>query len=463
MSTKKRYTTTEVKDVPIQGPAQAQTVLYPNVIGQYARESTTDYANPRQGEILATDAGGIQRAIDSLYESGGGVVRLPAGTIFLQQNVNLKSNVSLIGMGRDVSILQFSSAAYGINVVGAAFPNRIQNCVLANFTVEASGNTAGITITNCEFFKLNNVLVKDGTGDGFRFTGCYYVEIINCRTVDNGGNGFNFTDLCQVVTMLGCEAANSTLDGFELAAAADSYSFFGGCFANNNTGKGFDVDADFIEINGCSAVGNGDDGYEFSGQDLRVTGCGSYNNTGADYDIQSGSNYLSFTGNSFTPTATTGSSHSRLIIATSGVDGAIIANNSGESPRTRHRSMRMINSSGADRNSGDIVILHSTADGDDVTTTTTAGDDMVFGVVETAGTIANGDPLYVVVEGFVNNLKVNGTTNIAIGDFLCTFTTAGIAAKAGAGDMAIAIALEAYTTDDSNGVIDALIITPRKI
>lgn len=123
----------------------------------------------------------------------------------------------------------------------------------------------------------------------------------------------------------------------------------------------------------------------------------------------------------------------------------------------------MINSSGADRNSGDIVILHSTADGDDVTTTTTAGDDMVFGVVETAGTIANGDPLYVVVEGFVNNLKVNGTTNIAIGDFLCTFTTAGIAAKAGAGDMAIAIALEAYTTDDSNGVIDALIITPRKI
>ncbi|MDD5065227.1 MAG: hypothetical protein PHQ35_10785 [Phycisphaerae bacterium] len=59
-------------------------------------------------------------------------------------------------------------------------------------------------------------------------------------------------------------------------------------------------------------------------------------------------------------------------------------------------------------------------------------------------------------------LKVDGTTDIAIGDFIGTFTTAGIGMKCSAGDMAIAIALEAYTTDDSAGVIDALLITPRK-
>ena len=57
----------------------------------------------------------------------------------------------------------------------------------------------------------------------------------------------------------------------------------------------------------------------------------------------------------------------------------------------------------------------------------------------------------------------DGTTDIAIGDPLGAFTTAKIAMKAAAGDMAFAVALEAYTTDDSSGVIDALLIVPRKI
>jgi len=65
--------------------------------------------------------------------------------------------------------------------------------------------------------------------------------------------------------------------------------------------------------------------------------------------------------------------------------------------------------------------------------------------------------------GKTNLMKVNGTTDIAVGDFLCTFTTAGISAKAAPGDMAFAIALEAYTANDSSGVIDALLISPRKI
>ena len=65
--------------------------------------------------------------------------------------------------------------------------------------------------------------------------------------------------------------------------------------------------------------------------------------------------------------------------------------------------------------------------------------------------------------GYTKLLKVNGTTDIAIGDFLGTFTSAGIAMKASAGDMCFAMALEAYTTDDSNGVIDALLFSPRLI
>jgi len=58
---------------------------------------------------------------------------------------------------------------------------------------------------------------------------------------------------------------------------------------------------------------------------------------------------------------------------------------------------------------------------------------------------------------------VNGTADIAIGDFISTYTSAGIGQKASAGETAIAIALEAYTDNDSLGVIDALIIPPRYV
>lgn len=119
------------------------------------------------------------------------------------------------------------------------------------------------------------------------------------------------------------------------------------------------------------------------------------------------------------------------------------------------------NTSGGALAAGDVVTLKSVAAGNEITTTTAQGDDKVFGMV--AETIANTASGLVQVLGKTTALKVDGTTDIAIGDLLGTFTTAGITQKAAAGDMAFAVALEAYTTDDSNGVIDALLITPRKL
>lgn len=99
--------------------------------------------------------------------------------------------------------------------------------------------------------------------------------------------------------------------------------------------------------------------------------------------------------------------------------------------------------------------------GEAVNTTTTAGDDKVFGMAEE--TITNGSTGSFQTLGKTTKLKVNGTTDISIGDFLTTYTEAGISAKAIAGDMVYAIALEAYTANDSNGVIDARLISPRKL
>jgi len=130
-------------------------------------------------------------------------------------------------------------------------------------------------------------------------------------------------------------------------------------------------------------------------------------------------------------------------------------------PTDNQRIVYMKNTSGGALALGDLVILKSVAGGNEITTTTSQGDDKVYGVVmETIADTAYGA---VLVSGKTVSLKVDGTADIAIGDFIGTFTTAKIGMKCSAGDMAIAIALEAYTTDDSAGVIDALLISPRKI
>ena len=123
------------------------------------------------------------------------------------------------------------------------------------------------------------------------------------------------------------------------------------------------------------------------------------------------------------------------------------------------------NTSGGSVAKGDVLIAAATGesyDGTQFITTTTQGDDFVLGMaLETIADDAVGN---VALKGkTASDFKVDGTTDIAIGDFLGTFTTAKIGMKAAAGDMAIAIALEEYTTDGSSGTITVLLITPRKI
>ena len=130
-------------------------------------------------------------------------------------------------------------------------------------------------------------------------------------------------------------------------------------------------------------------------------------------------------------------------------------------PTDEQQIVYMKNTSGGSLAVGDLIILKAVATGDEITTTTTQGDDAVFGMV--METIANNAYGAVLKNGKTTALKVDGTTDIAIGDFIGSFTSAGIGMKAAAGDMAIAIALEAYTANDSSGVIDALLIKPRKI
>jgi hypothetical protein len=137
-----------------------------------------------------------------------------------------------------------------------------------------------------------------------------------------------------------------------------------------------------------------------------------------------------------------------------------ISNNRGVQIAQEKNYAYVKNTSGEALAAGDVVTLKAVAAGNEITTTVTAGDQLVFGMVAQA--IEDTNFGYVQVKGKTVNLKVDGTTDIAIGDLIGTSTTAKIGMKAASGKMAFAVALEAYTNDDSNGVIDALIITPRQ-
>jgi hypothetical protein len=97
----------------------------------------------------------------------------------------------------------------------------------------------------------------------------------------------------------------------------------------------------------------------------------------------------------------------------------------------------------------------------ELTTTTTAGASNVFGVVQE--TIADGATGSIQTDGLFDGVKVNGTDAISIGDFIGSYTTAGVAQKVTTGETAFAIALEGYDQADSNGRILARIVHPRKL
>lgn len=292
------------------------------------------------------------------------------------------------------------------------------------------------TLTNCESdtnslgFLMSTL---SGTSRIRRFS------FINCRAHDNSGDGFDFT-----------------LTG----SAFDSDSQIIGGSSRDNGGKGYDGSGGFLNITfvGCGAYDNTDDGFEINIIDAVLAGVNASGN-GVDYDINDrvtivGGNIEQVDNEATKPSA-------KVSLNSSFTGDVMMLNNAGESPQVRRRYVRMKNVTGSSLGQGDVVVYgFGSSDVEEITTTTTAGDSKVLGSC-IAVTHFNNQMDNILVEGFTSVLKADGTTDIAVGDYLSTFTTAGIAKKASAGETVFAVALEAYTTDDSNGVINAYLLPWR--
>ena len=485
----KIYLNEEKQDVEIS--FSDETIYYPQIIGQRANASFVDYSNPRENIItvsVGVTMGEIVQALSKLDVVNGGILRFTEGTfLFTTVVFEIPDRVTIEGAGIDKTIIDFQGNAGGFTLIGTSTSIK-KNNILKDFTVQNSNSTAGIDIDFADFWRMENVRVTSCDQTGIRIEHSQNFVLNNVRSDNNTSVGFLFSDTTTRSTVLfsltNCLADDNGSHGYHITQTALSPRIsdftFVNCSADSNIGDGFLFDStsatrlDATIVGGYSA-GNAN-GYTVDAESgmLRLLGTLADSNT-IGYNIQGGQNcivaalsrsnttdYNVAAQNAIVGNIWFDSTNPSSGFHTYASNGPIysIANLDASLQFTREYHQQN-NNSGSTINQGDVVIFNPASGNiEAVTRTTTGGDSKVLGMA--LETIVNNQTIKIQTHGFNNILKVNGTTDIAIGDYLCTFTTAGIAQKATTtGQVVFAIALEAYATDDSNGVIDSYILPWR--
>lgn len=437
----------------------------------------------------------IQAAIDAVNREGGGTVQLLAKQYIVKSKIVMKSNVSLVGAGRDITVLDFVDSADGIISSGTA-NTFVENTLIKDLTIQNAVGVSGVDYYYTKYFTLENVRIFSCFGKGMRIQRCQRFRINNCIFDSNGGNGLDIlgentgvaTSLIKFFAISGCSFESNTGVGLYVFQSS-SPQFFQvlNCFAVSNTSHGIHHDADsnmsalFGTYNGCICQLNSGDGFDYEGFFGSVINCMTYqnalkgfyllgnqsafignlsaSNTGVDYDLTN-MKQSSVIGNISNPTNTGNPTDD---ITPLNVDQAsyIYANSSSPIVAEKRQSF-MKNSSGGGLPRGAVVVRSTTATGYEVTTTTTNGDNKVFGVQTltspSLGSTQNG---LFTTEGYASVLVANSAASITVGSWLSTYSEAYYAKLAVAGDTIFAMALESPTT--STAKISAILVTPRLI
>lgn len=457
------------------------------------------------------------------YTTLGAAITGGATTIFIREGTYVESaitssvaNLTIVGANPETTILAFATADFTLS--GTRL--RLQNLKMTFSTGDLKSSGTYSEIIGCHYSKTGNTGAGYVAGDDSLVQDCTFLSTstlnnvqmdINAARLRVIGNQFKHTASCTLTnsgigtyrfggsgTLVTANAfqwstsgtgtlvgVSGTVTGntFIIDDTAIGVRVGGGTFSGNAvtdglvgivagssqpiiTGNTITSQADAIQVNGAQTAVSGN--YFFgAGTTAGFTAIDVL--TSID-EVSIQNNYIA---NYAVGINVTDSACDRTTIISNTIDNNVttpivdagtntyMQSNFGASALQEAKLLRMKNTSGGQLVAGDVVVIKAVAAGDEFTTTTTQGDDKVLGMV--AATIADTAYGLVQVSGKTVSLKVNGTTDIAIGDYLGTHTDAGIAMKASAGDMCFAMALEAYTANDSSGVIDALLISPRLI
>lgn len=441
-------------------------------------------------------------------EAAGARIFVERGTYNETANIVMKDGQMLIGQNPEDTVIDFGAANRKITPAGAGTNRMVKDLTIqgsiADYTVEMNGTYD--RVENCRIIgtiNANTGLGMSGTssvaennyitgftkvappGLAMEFTGNYGLAVGNtietCRRglmmgtlgMATGNTILAITNIQLYVGNLCSVVCNKLYGNISIVINSSDCKVVGNLIRGGvNCGNAYDhvviAENEFylsaIQVTNANAhtwtisgnVFNAGAGIEYAGYRATITG-----------NVFSGTAHLQFSANSKWNIASgnnlDGSSEANLTrIEDLGLRGNQAYNNRGVPTVSEKKFADMKNTSGGALADGDVVVLKAAvANGNEITTTVNQGDDLVFGMVNEA--INNNAEGGVQTEGKVVTLKVNGVINIGIGDLLGTFTAAGIAMQAQAGDMAFAVALEAYAGADSLGVIDALLITPRKV
>ena len=166
-----RYLSREDKPIlPLNELPENQFIMHPRIIGQSARESMTDYANPRDFTIRVAPGDSIQKAVDRLASTSGGIIKLQQGTHIVDKQITVSTdNVRVIGDGIDITILNVLDSYNADD--GGVFEVTGNNVLFEGFTLNGPTNPDFIEPYGINFdFDTDSIVIREMKFEGFTET-----------------------------------------------------------------------------------------------------------------------------------------------------------------------------------------------------------------------------------------------------------------------------------------------------
>lgn len=254
----------------------------------------------------------INTAIDYAATFNGSVY-LSEGLFTTTAQINMKTNVCLIGSGPSSTKIQTNA---NINVISAYNVNNIQikniwlygpklgsgdnkgiifkkiinglieNCRSGNFDGWGFLSTDDdVVADSCVNIKFLNLEAYDNSGNGIECTGTKGAEIVSCICHDNGIRGIEIWGNSTNVTVTGGYCYKNGYHGVLIKNA--KWVSLNGVQSSKNTESGFYVlgdtirQAQYITLNGCIASKNTKHGIviEKYSKNISINGCSADSNT----------------------------------------------------------------------------------------------------------------------------------------------------------------------------------------
>lgn len=254
---------------------------------------------PSLKSIRQTDPSRFDDDLKTLRDSGGGVLYIPAGNYTLNKGFTIYSNTTLLGDGRDQTILNLPSGADS-KVISSSGDGENKKIVIRDLTINGPGISGpkddccyGIRLRNVKESFIINVKVGGFSQDGIYLgqvnnKGVDNIRITNCLVSGNGRNGISLVHGAGNV-IDNCEISNNSLrekvSGIDLEPdgslnVSNNVIMDNNIRNNKNNGiqilqnphdPGGIVNGNFVCDNSFS--GNGGTNFDDNGTNTKTSGC----------------------------------------------------------------------------------------------------------------------------------------------------------------------------------------------